>query len=158
MNKKLIEAVKVIQENLKTQNNRSSEYPNFEVQTLRRKIVPKGYHDSCFLTNNYCEVEIHDFEVDIFGKITLGEEAKEEMEECELELDDMGIMYYCEEWETVQTCLTEAGAQAFIDRKSHDYGKMRIYGNSIYYNMEQRVIREFLMNLDLDGIDFDVKK
>jgi len=154
-----IEYLKEVQNNLKTQNNRCCEYPTFEVQALREKITPEGYeYDGYYLLDKVDhEFEIRDFVLN-FGDgkddIELSEDDLVDMEERGFTMDDMELFYYHNEWETVQTCLTEAGAQAFIDRKAHDYPKLRIYGNSIYYNMEQRMIRELLMNLNLDKLEF----
>ena len=43
---------------------------------------------------------------------------------------------YVEEWNYVNSHLTREGAEAFIRRKQHDYGEMRVFVNSQYFCWE----------------------
>ena len=48
---------------------------------------------------------------------------------------------------TVNTHFTEADAQAFIDRKQHDYPKLYIYATSLYYCENMSRLRRWIKDL-----------
>lgn len=56
--------------------------------------------------------------------------------ELQAETTDLNQVYYKEEWQHVNTHLTKEGAQAFIKRKQHDYGKLRVYVESLFWCVE----------------------
>lgn len=57
-----------------------------------------------------------------------------------------------EEWKHVTTHLTKAGAEAFIKRKAHDYGELRIYVESTFYSAEIRTVIEAMLSGQVDWI------
>lgn len=60
-------------------------------------------------------------------------------------LDNHTVTGYMKQWITLNTHLTYAAAEAFIKRKAHDYGPLRIYADSAYWCWELKAIREALM-------------
>ena len=60
--------------------------------------------------------------------------------------DDLRIVYYKEEWKHVNTHLTREGAQAFIARKKHDHGELRIYVESLYWCVEFKELIEAIVD------------
>lgn len=55
-------------------------------------------------------------------------------------------VFYKEEWKHVNTHLTREGAEAFIKRKQHDYGELRIYVSSLYWCWEFNMIIKGLLS------------
>ena len=51
---------------------------------------------------------------------------------------------------TVCSHFTEAAAQAFIDRKQHDYNKLYIYAISLYFCEEMKQLRNWILELTND--------
>ena len=116
----LIRDMAEIGERLGTQDNRITSDPIFMVQEHKRTYgVSEDYTDQhVWLDPDDREAGVLDEEEE--GAVKVG---------------------YTSHWESIQACLTEVGAQAFIDRKAHDYGPLRIYVASAYYNAEWRLIR-----------------
>ncbi len=68
--------------------------------------------------------------------------------EQEICLGKVGIeeVYYEETWEYVNSHLTKEAAKAFIERKKHDYGELRIWTGSLYWCWEFKAIVEGLID------------
>ena len=64
--------------------------------------------------------------------------------------DEVVEVPYRIEYKPIQYCFTENGAQAFIDRKKHDYKKLEIYADGLAYNIEMITLRNLLLNLTLE--------
>jgi len=63
------------------------------------------------------------------------------------ELDDHSLIFYKEDWEYVNAHFTPEAANAFIERKKHDYPKgLRVYVDSQYWAWEFKTIVEALIN------------
>lgn len=60
----------------------------------------------------------------------------EQIEALKSDNSELEQVYYKEEWQHVNTHLTKEGAQAFIKRKQHDYGKLRVYVESLFWCVE----------------------
>jgi hypothetical protein len=55
-------------------------------------------------------------------------------------------------WTNLQPCFTNAAAEAFIERQSHNYRHLRVYVASGYDNPEWRIVRDWLMSLEFDAL------
>lgn len=62
------------------------------------------------------------------------------------ELDDHTVTGWNKRWEIVNSHFTKDAAEAFIRRKKHDYGEMRVYVESQYYAWEFEAIKEAILN------------
>lgn len=65
------------------------------------------------------------------------------------ELPDHTVTGFQKQWVTLNTHLTYDAAQAFIDRKQHDYGPLRVYADSAYWCWELKKLREALLSGEL---------
>lgn len=146
INEEDFEFLTELQNNLKTQDVRGTSDPLYCVQKL--VLIPTdeeyGYDVGYFvemLTGDYNKYET------IFG-------AYRDLLESGYSKNEIrnSVLYVCfkESWETIQTCLTEYGAETFKKRKKHDYTDLRIYVTSGYHNYEMIRLRNFLMNLTLN--------
>lgn len=61
-------------------------------------------------------------------------------------LDDHAVTGWNKRWEIVNSHFTKEAAEAFIRRKQHDYGPMRVYVESQYYAWEFEAIKEAIMD------------
>lgn len=61
------------------------------------------------------------------------------------ELDDHTVTGWNKRWEIVNSHLTKEAAEAFIRRKQHDYGPMKVYVESQYYAWEFEAIKEAII-------------
>lgn len=71
------------------------------------------------------------------------------------ELDDHTVTGWNKRWEIVNSHFTKDAAEAFIRRKQHDYGEMRVYVESQYYAWEFEAIKEAILDGTLKGIGTD---
>ena len=62
------------------------------------------------------------------------------------ELDDHTVTGWNKRWEIVNIHFTKDAAEAFIRRKQHDYGEMRVYVESQYYAWEFEAIKEAILD------------
>lgn len=62
------------------------------------------------------------------------------------ECDDHTVTGWNKRWEIVNSHFTKDAAEAFIRRKKHDYGEMRVYVESQYYAWEFEAIKEAILN------------
>lgn len=62
------------------------------------------------------------------------------------ELDDYTVTGWQERWEVVNSHFTKDAAEAFIRRKKHDYGEMRVYVESQYYAWEFEAIKSAILD------------
>lgn len=68
-------------------------------------------------------------------------------------LDDHTVTGWNKRWEIVNSHFTKEAAEAFIKRKQHDYGPMRVYVESQYYAWEYEAIKEAILDGRLAFID-----
>ena len=61
------------------------------------------------------------------------------------ELDDHTVTGWNKRWEIVNSHFTKDAAEAFIRRKKHDYGEMRVYVESQYYAWEFEAIKAAIL-------------
>jgi hypothetical protein len=61
------------------------------------------------------------------------------------ELDDHTVTGWTKRWEIVNSHFTRDAAEAFIRRKQHDYGEMRVYVESQYYAWEFEAIKAAIL-------------
>jgi len=129
----MIEKLKEIQNELKTQDNRSTADPIFLVQEKERvygmdtEYAPETcYYDS----ENYCEISEEEYEA----------------------LDGEGSVDYIgffDQWRIIQPFFTEKAAQQYIDGNYYRHkGELRIYADSLYRNSEMKMIRDYILNLE----------
>lgn len=62
------------------------------------------------------------------------------------EVEDHSVIYYEEKWETVNIHFTKSAAEAFIKRKGHDYGELRVYADAHTYGWEYNAIKQALLD------------
>lgn len=63
------------------------------------------------------------------------------------ELEDHTVTGWDDRWEYVNAHFTHAAAEAFIQRKKHDYQEgMRVYVESQYYAWEFNAIKEAILD------------
>lgn len=62
------------------------------------------------------------------------------------ELDDHTVTGWNKRWEIVNSHFTKDAAEAFIRRKQHDYGPMRVYVESQYYAWEYEAIKAAILS------------
>lgn len=62
------------------------------------------------------------------------------------ELDDHTVTGWNKRWEIVNSHFTKDAAEAFIRRKQHDYGEMRVYVESQYYAWEFEAIKDAILD------------
>ncbi|MEC6833009.1 hypothetical protein VXS06_14675 [Photobacterium toruni] len=63
------------------------------------------------------------------------------------------VMYGNYEWEHINTHITPEAAHAFIERKKHDYRKLRVYAVSAYWCWEMKAIIDGLVNGSIQYVD-----
>lgn len=61
-------------------------------------------------------------------------------------IEHLSVVYYEEKWETINFHFTKAAAEAFIKRKGHDYGEMRVYVDAHTYGWEYNAIKQALLD------------
>ena len=62
------------------------------------------------------------------------------------EIEDCSVIYYDDEWKTINYHFTYDAAEAFIKRKGHDYGEMRVYTDAHTYGWEYNAIKAALLD------------
>jgi hypothetical protein len=62
------------------------------------------------------------------------------------DIDGLEVVYYVRRWEHVNTHFTQDAADAFIKRKKHDYGKMRVYVDSQSHCWEYNTIKKAILD------------
>lgn len=65
------------------------------------------------------------------------------------EIEDHSVIYYQDEWKTINHHFTYDAAEAFIKRKAHDYGEMRVYTDAHTYGWEYNAIKAALLSGEL---------
>jgi hypothetical protein len=62
------------------------------------------------------------------------------------ERDDHTVTGWNKRWEIMNSHFTRDAAEAFIQRKKHDYGEMRVYVESQYYAWEFEAIKDAILD------------
>jgi len=140
--------------------------PIFNVQHKKRIYgINDGYTDEfIWMKSSNSEIFYNSLD-DIFKEIF--EQEEDELEKVkkycadeELEIDDLSdyvmsdiaddLGYekcgYIKEWEHINSHLTREGAEAFILRKKHDYGEMRVWVGSQYLCWEFNEVMEGILD------------
>lgn len=76
----------------------------------------------------------------------------DEMDQWEMlgELEDHQLVYWDERWEYVNSHFTKDAAEAFINRKAHDYRKgLRVYAEAQIYCWEYNTIKAAILSGEL---------
>lgn len=71
---------------------------------------------------------------------------KDDQWEILADLDDHTVTGWRKRWEIVNSHFTKEAAEAFIRRKQHDYGPMRVYVESQYYAWEFEAIKAAILD------------
>ena len=126
--------IAAIAEQLRTQDNRATAHPIFLVQQRRRVYgIDPAWGGACVWL--HCD----------------GDEAEEDKAAMldSIDADDVPDEWkftgYVDEWDFVTACLTEAGAQSYIDKNRHNLTDPRVYAASGYRNDEVIALRSFLL-------------
>jgi len=127
-----------IGERIRTQDNRFTAHPIFEVQEQKRVYgIDTEYDPKIAWLYEDESVEVEARTARLF-------EAR--YQRTEDETRGYRRVGYHEYWEYVQPFFTEAGAQRYIEENGHNHrGKLRIYAGSGYRNHEWQAMREFLI-------------
>jgi DNA-dependent RNA polymerase auxiliary subunit epsilon len=138
-----------LKDRLHTQDNRCTREPIFLVQSKYKKTA---------INENGSEVEYIECMSGDYCSYDSEEEMLNSLIEDGYDVTDVDdIQYYTHwfdyDWETINSHFTEAGAQAFINRKKHDYSELRIYGDSLVYCAEMTTLRDILMKIEIEQID-----
>lgn len=131
-----------IGERLRTQDNRCTAYPIFEVQERKRVYgIDTDYDPKIAWLYDDESVEVHE------GHGGISSEALEAKYQEDLnEPRGYRRVGYHEYWEYVQPFFTEVAANRYIQENGHNHaGELRVYAGSAYRNHEWQAVREQLM-------------
>jgi hypothetical protein len=121
--------------NLRTQNNRCTAEPIFVVQELQRTWGMDSHWSDNYAwlcqDEDMQEADDEQFAVLERGELPEGDDIWEKV-------------YYKDSWVAVQAFFTEAAAQDFINRESHNHTELRIYVASASRNLEWQAARFLL--------------
>ena len=141
----LTAALAAIGDSLRTQDNRCTARPAFQVQVLHRFgpiMLGEGDGGVCFYDHYRCEIYYEDgFDPDEWKRL------KNLHDDGDLP-GEYTASSYVEHWETVQTCFTEQGCKRYLELDGHNLRRhhgVRIYAESFRRNAEMLEIREFLL-------------
>ena len=160
---------------LNTQGNRMTADPLFEVRYKQSLVTEEGYNESHFeIISEEGDTLYHSEKSDDYSKLAEHLIENEEewcnswCEENEVELcgeafieyfkdnydhelydlpDDIKKLHMQEIEVTVNSHFTEADANAFIDRKQHDYPKLYTYAISMCYCWNMVELRQWIMSI-----------
>ncbi len=144
-----------IGERLRTQDNRITAHPIFEVQEQKRIYGIDTDYDpkiAWLWADESVEVDARLAELAEVFYEEYGEEP--EVEDCGSDecfrakggKETLRRVGYHEYWEYVQPFFTEAAAELYIKQNGHNHrGKLRIYASSAFRNHEWQAVREWLM-------------
>jgi hypothetical protein len=144
-------------ERLRTQNNRITAHPIFEVQERKRVYGIDTDYDPKIAWMWPDEGEVS-AELAVLAEAWYGDHGDEPVVEedgrggwvlSEGRCDQLRRVGYHEYWEYVQPFFTEAGAQRYIEENGHNHrGELRIYAGSAFRNHEWQAVRAMLMGGD----------
>jgi hypothetical protein len=141
MTPEIIDRLKYIQQELKTQDNRYTADPIFLVQEKERIWgMDSEYVDDYvwYNTEDQCEAD---------------EEEAKEFDRLDDEIENIpsawSKCWYFDKWIAVQSFFTEKAAQDYIDSQYYRHrGELRIYADSLYRNDEMKFIRDYLLTTE----------
>lgn len=146
-----------IGERIRTQDNRITAHPIFEVQEQKRVYgIDTEYDPKIAWLYSDESVEVDSELAKLAEEFYEEHGAEPEYEQGEAGTwilsegnhDTLRRVGYHEYWEYVQPFFTEAGAQRYIEENGHNHrGRLRIYAGSAFRNHEWQAIREWLMGL-----------
>lgn len=155
-------------EQMRTQDNRGTSHPFFQVRRKRYIVTEQGYNefgyelcnDDGVIYRSYAAEEddlekllIEDYpEFCEQWRINQGEETVDDaissFDPTEDDLPEgVRLVYVQETEEIVSTHLTEIGARQFIRRKQHDYPKLYTYAESAYWSPQLRQLQDWIISL-----------
>ena len=136
-----LDALSVIGELIRTQDNRITDAPIFIVQQRRREW---GYDSAYCDDYKWLETESGDYCEADAEQVELLEEKENELFES---TDPWEKRYYKDHWDFVTACFTEQGCKDYIARNGHNLKEPRIYADGSYRNEEWRTVRKALMDV-----------
>lgn len=92
------------------------------------------------------EEERADFSDAYLADIPLLEMSESDQWELMESVEDVSVLGYARRWEIVDSHFTHEAAQAFIDRKGHDYPPLRIYVEAQIYCWEYEAIKAAILD------------
>lgn len=156
-------------EQLNTQDNRITAEPIFQVRCKRSKVTADGFQDWVEWVNKDADYDVicRDDDSPLMTEYLVENfpdwisrfvsdndiEAEDFADYFDLNLHDDELpdaleKFYVTEYEDiVKSCLTEADAQAFIDRKQHDYPPLYIYVESMTFCPQMIELRNWIMSI-----------
>jgi hypothetical protein len=103
---------------------------------------PKAYWDDC---DEEDRVDLDARAIESDGKAFIESHDSVQWDVLE-ELDDHRVTGWTEYWKTVNSHMTNDAAQAFINRKAHDYPLgLRVYVECTYYSWEVNTIKDAIL-------------
>jgi hypothetical protein len=148
--------LKQIAEELRTQDNLSTEHPIFILFEIKKLPTDPDYSDKYFYLDspndcaefetldeliNYCkEYDMVDLPSD-FDSFSNGRK-----EDLILEHSDIRKIYYLEVNEFRQAFFTMKSAKEYLEANKHHFKKPLIYCDSLWRNYEMQIVRDALIN------------
>lgn len=160
------------------QDNRITAEPIFQVRYKKYLVTAEGYNESHYeivdcdgstvyhsAKDNWAELEEYLLEHHEEWCIDWAENNLDCDDEADLkehfkdnfpygpheEYPDMAVVFLQETEEVVKSCLTEADAKWFIQRKQHDYPPLYIYVESMVFCPQMIQLRNWIMGLTETG-------
>ena len=158
---KLIKNLKHWNESDEGRDSHCTANPIFDVQEKVKVYgFDSGYSDAFEFFNSDLQLSVENIESlieeledpsELFGKIaaiSIKDFFERNYYEQVLAAKELGyeVVHYQEEWKHVNTHLTREAAQAFIKRKQHDHGELRIWVSSLYWCWEFNMIIQGLLS------------
>jgi len=159
---------------MRTQDNRGTSHPFFQVRCKRYIVTEQGYNEAGYelINDNGVVYKSYAADEEDLEQLLLedypefceqwrsdqGDETVEDSissfnpEEDDLP-DGLTLVYVQESEEIVSTHLTEAGARQFISRKQHDYPKLYTYAESAYWSPQLRQLQDWIISLSAPNPD-----
>lgn len=163
---------------LNEQPSRSTAHPFYQVRCKRPYVTAEGYDAKYFEVcsddgvvftsdwkdhgckeSDFAEYLIenhHDWLCDTFEDIEVIDAdfivENFNFDECDNLPDELTKIWIQEVEEVVSTHLTLDAAEAFINRKQHDYPKLYTYAESAYWSPELRQVQDWLKSLTAEGV------
>ena len=180
MEKEIPEFLLEMSRQINTQDNRITSDPIFMVCCDRPYITAEGYeryveythddgdHSVLFSTKEGSKLGIEHAQTWLLENEPELVKQWEEENDCELSnmdfaheyemgefdsIENLDKVFVAESMEVIKACLTEVDAQAFIKRKQHDYPKLYIYVQSMYFCPQMMELRNWIMSLTASGAE-----
>lgn len=162
-----------ISNQMRTQDNRGTSHPFFQVRCKRYVVTEQGYNEVGFeiIGDDSVVYRSYASEEDDLENLLLSDYPEFCKEWCESldngdsiedaigcfdptedDLPDgLRLVYVQEIEEVVSTHLTESAAKQFIRRKQHDYPKLYTYAESAYWSPQLRELQDWIVSLTAEN-------